>query len=117
MSREELLAKLTGEHPTYIRRRALPDQVAAVNAIGEIGFEFPREKERLYPQITLAAHVLGFTNAEGHGVTGVEGAFADRLPNAETLGQPLALSIPARRHGVIEKRGRASCRARAGQYG
>src|SRR3546814_2956835 len=29
MSREELLAKLTGEHPTYIRRRALPDQVAA----------------------------------------------------------------------------------------
>src|SRR3546814_774838 len=102
MSREDLLEKLTGTHPTYIRRRALPDQVAAVNAIGEIGFEFPREKERLYPQITLAAHVLGFTNAEGHGVTGVEGAFDDRLTNAATRGQPLALSIDARVQGVLE---------------
>src|SRR3546814_5279650 len=91
MSREDLLEKLTGTHPTYIRRRALPDQVAAVSAIGEIGFEFPREKARLYPQITLAAHVLGFTNAAGHGVTGVAGAFDDRLTNAATRGQPLAL--------------------------
>src|SRR3546814_2454799 len=78
------------------------DQVAAVNAIGEIGFEFPREKERLYPQLTLAAHVLGFTNAEGQGVTGVEGAFEDRLTNAATRGQPLALSIDARVQGVLE---------------
>src|SRR3546814_3059099 len=60
MPREELLAKLTGPHATYIRRRALPDQVAAVNAIGDVGFDFPREKERLYPQLTLEigrAHV------------------------------------------------------------
>src|SRR3546814_3004212 len=78
MTRQDLLAKLTGPRPTYIRRRALPDQVAAVNAIGDVGFDFPREKERLYPQLTLAAHVLGFINADGHGVTGVEGAFDQR---------------------------------------
>jgi len=102
MSREELLAKLTGPRPTYIRRRALPDQVAAVNAIGDIGFDFPREKERLYPQLTLAAHVLGFTNADGQGVTGVEGAFEDRLTDKATRGEPLALSIDARVQGVLE---------------
>src|SRR3546814_19062714 len=102
MSREELLAKLTGEHPTYIRRRALPDQVAAVNAIGEIAFEFSREKERLYPQLTLAAHVLGFTNAEGTGVTGVEGAFEDRLTNAAPRGQPPAPTSAHRVKGVPE---------------
>ena len=100
--REELLAKVSGSRPTYIRRRALPDQVAAVNAIGDIGFDFPREKERLYPQLTLAAHVLGFTNAEGHGVTGVEGAFDQRLIDKATRGQPLALSIDARVQGVLE---------------
>src|SRR3546814_4830126 len=66
MTSQDLLAKLTGPRPTYIRRRALPDQVAAVNAVGDVGFEFPREKERLYPQITPAAHVLGFINADGH---------------------------------------------------
>ncbi|KTE05183.1 peptidoglycan D,D-transpeptidase FtsI family protein [Sphingopyxis sp. H115] len=102
MSREDLLAKLSGPRPTYIRRRALPDQVAAVNAIGDVGFDFPREKERLYPQSTLAAHVLGFTNAEGHGVTGVEGAFDQRLIDKATRGDPLALSIDARVQGVLE---------------
>lgn len=100
--REELLAKLSGPRPTYIRRRALPDQVAAVNAIGDVGFDFPREKERLYPQLTLAAHVLGFTDAEGHGVTGVEGAFDQRLIDKATRGDPLALSIDARVQGVLE---------------
>jgi cell division protein FtsI (penicillin-binding protein 3) len=100
--REELLAKVSGPRPTYIRRRALPDQVAAVNAIGDVGFDFPREKERLYPQLTLAAHVLGFTNADGHGVTGVEGAFDQRLIDRATRGEPLALSIDARVQGVLE---------------
>lgn len=100
--RAEFLARLNGARPTYIRRRALPDQVAAVNAIGDVGFDFPREKERLYPQISLAAHVLGFLNAEGHGVTGVEGAFDDRLTNKATRGEPLKLSIDARVQGVLE---------------
>jgi len=100
--REEFLAKLSGSKPTYIRRRALPDQVAAVNAIGDVGFDFPREKERLYPQLSLAAHVLGFTDAEGHGVTGVEGAFDKQLTDKATRGQPLTLSIDARVQGVLE---------------
>src|SRR3546814_17458545 len=47
MTRQDLLAKLTGPRPTYIRRRALPDQVAAVNAVGDVGFDFPREKEQI----------------------------------------------------------------------
>ncbi|MBA3941264.1 MAG: peptidoglycan glycosyltransferase [Sphingopyxis sp.] len=100
--REEFLAKLGGSRPTYIRRRALPDQVAAVNAIGDVGFDFPREKERLYPQLSLAAHVLGFTDAAGHGVTGVEAAYDGRLIDKATRGDPLALSIDARVQGVLE---------------
>jgi cell division protein FtsI (penicillin-binding protein 3) len=102
MSRAELLAKVSGPRSTYIRRRALPDEVAAVNAIGDVGFDFPREKERLYPQLSLAAHVLGFTDAAGHGVTGVEGAFDSRLIDKATRGEPLALSIDARVQGVLE---------------
>jgi len=100
--RAEFLAKLSGGRATYIRRRALPDQGAAVNAIGEIGFDFPREKERLYPQLSLAAHTLGFINAEGQGVTGMEGAYDQRLTDAAMRGQPLALSIDARVQGVLE---------------
>ncbi|BBD00469.1 MULTISPECIES: peptidoglycan D,D-transpeptidase FtsI family protein [Sphingobium] len=95
--------KLTGRGWAYLRRRALPEEVAAVNALGEIGIEFPREKERLYPQRTLAAHVLGFApNAEGQGGMGVEAAFNDRLTQAAQRGKPFAISIDSRVQGALE---------------
>lgn len=102
MPRAEIMAKLTGRRPTYLLRRALPEQVAAVNAIGEVGFEYPREKERLYPQLSLAAHVLGFTDAAGQGVTGIEGSANARLTDAALRGEPLALSIDTRVQGILE---------------
>lgn len=95
--------KLTGKGWAYLRRRAMPEEVAAVNALGEIGIEFPREKERLYPQRTLAAHVLGFApNAEGEGGMGVEAAFNDRLTDVALRGQPFAISIDSRVQGALE---------------
>ena len=95
--------KLTGRGWAYLRRRALPEEVAAVNALGEIGIEFPREKERLYPQRSLAAHVLGFApNADGVGGMGVEAAFNDRLTDPALRGQPFALSIDSRVQGALE---------------
>jgi len=95
--------KLTGRGWAYLRRRALPEEVAAVNALGEIGIEFPREKERLYPQRSLAAHVLGFApNAEGTGGMGVEAAFNDRLTNPALRSQPFAISIDSRVQGALE---------------
>lgn len=102
MSYAQLRAKLTGGRATYIRRRALPDQVKAVNAIGEIGFDYPREQDRLYPQLSLASHILGFVNADGRGVMGIEGAFDKRLSDAGQRGDPLALSIDARVQAVLE---------------
>ena len=95
--------KLTGKGWAYLRRRALPEEVAAVNALGEIGIEFPREKERLYPQRSLAAHVLGFApNAEGVGGMGVEAAFNDRLIDPALRAQRFAISIDSRVQGALE---------------
>jgi cell division protein FtsI/penicillin-binding protein 2 len=60
----------------------MPELVAAVNALGEPGMAFSREPERLYPQLTLAAHVLGYTDMDGHGVTGMERVLDKRLGDA-----------------------------------
>ncbi len=87
----------------YLRRRALPAQVAAVNALGEVAIEFPREKERLYPQRSLAAHLVGFTNIDGHGGMGVERSFDKRLTDPNMRGAPLALSIDARAQAALEE--------------
>jgi cell division protein FtsI (penicillin-binding protein 3) len=100
--RQEFYAKLSGSRPTYIRRRAVPDEVARVNAIGDVGFDFPRESERLYPQGSLAAHVLGYTDADSQGVGGIEGAFNDQLKDEATRSTPFALSIDSRVQGVLE---------------
>ena len=87
---------------TYLRRRALPDLVAKVNALGEPAMGYAREPERLYPQTTLAAHALGFTDFDGRGVTGMERVLEERLTNPMTRGKPVALSIDSRVQAAME---------------
>jgi len=79
---EQYFALLRSGKPFfYLRRRASPALVEAVNAIGEPGLAIQREPDRLYPQTSLAAHVLGYTDIDGHGVAGMEHAF-DRYLSA-----------------------------------
>ena len=77
----------------YLRRRAAPGLVDAINALGEPGMALSREPDRLYPQTALAAHVLGYTDVDGNGSAGIERAFNDRLRDPGQRGTPLKLSI------------------------
>ena len=86
----------------YLRRRASPALVEAVNALGEPGLAIEREPDRLYPQTSLAAHVIGFTDIDGHGVAGMERAFDQRLADYATRGEPLVLSIDSRVQQALE---------------
>lgn len=93
---------LTGNKWAYLRHRAMPEEVARVNALGEVAIEFPREKERLYPQRTLAAHILGFAPVDGKGGMGVEAAFDARLTDPARRGTPLTLALDSRVQGALE---------------
>lgn len=86
----------------YISRRLSPDQVNRINALGEPGLEFHDEAERVYPNGTLAAHVLGYTNIDGRGMAGIERAFDARLSTEEQLNKPLKLSIDVRVQHALE---------------
>lgn len=86
----------------YLRRRASPDVVEAVNALGEPGIALDREPERLYPQLTLASSVIGFTDIDGHGAAGIERAFDDRLSDPATRSAPVQLSISSRIQQALE---------------
>ena len=102
-SEEQYFALLKSGKPFfYLRRRASPALVEAVNAIGEPGLAIQREPDRLYPQTTLAAHVLGFTDIDGHGVAGMERAFDKELSDPATRGVPLVLSIDSRVQQALE---------------
>ena len=86
----------------WIKRRALPDQVNAVNAIGEPGIEFQREPDRLYPQSEMAAHVLGYLDVNGRGVSGMEKVLDAQLTDPARRGKPVMLSIDARVQAALE---------------
>jgi cell division protein FtsI (penicillin-binding protein 3) len=106
---------------TYLNRRASPALVQAVNAIGEPGIVFERETQRLYPQSSLAAHVLGYIGTTQkdptvHGRMGMERALDERLTNPALSGTPVALSIDSRVQAAMESelgRAMATMQARA----
>ena len=86
----------------YLRRRVLPEDANRVNEIGELALELPRETDRHYPQGSLAAHVLGYVAADGHGRVGMEEVLDKELADPATRGAPQALSIDARVQGALE---------------
>jgi cell division protein FtsI (penicillin-binding protein 3) len=103
MSEEQYFALLRSGKPFfYLRRRASPALVEAVNALGEPGLAIQREPDRLYPQTSLAAHVIGYTDIDGHGVAGMERAFDKALSDPATRGEPLTLSIDSRVQQALE---------------
>lgn len=92
----------SGVRFTYLRRRALPDLVAQLNALGEPAMAYAREPERLYPQTTLGAHVLGFTDFDGRGVAGMERVLQRDLTDPRGTGAAVALALDARVQAAME---------------
>jgi cell division protein FtsI (penicillin-binding protein 3) len=92
----------SGKSFYYLRRRAPPALVSAINALGEPGLALEREPDRLYPQTSLAAHVVGFTDLDGKGNAGIERAFDEQLRDPARRGQPIVLSISSRVQQALE---------------
>ena len=92
----------SGKSFYYLRRRASPELVEAVNALGEPGLAIDREPDRLYPQTSLAAHVIGYTDVDGRGTAGIERAFDEQLSSPATRGGPVTLSISSRIQQALE---------------
>ncbi len=98
----DLTERLETGRPGYLRRRILPEDANRVRALGELALELPREEDRHYPHGSMAAHVLGYVGADGNGNTGMEEVLNDRLNDAATRSEPVALSIDMRVQGALE---------------
>ncbi|WP_019954070.1 peptidoglycan D,D-transpeptidase FtsI family protein [Yoonia vestfoldensis] len=102
MDAEKLLADFTGQRRfLWLRRQLSPEQMQAVHDIGSPGLLFGPREMRLYPNGSLAAHILGgarygregVSSAEVIGVAGVERQFDTFLRDPANEGAPLQLSI------------------------
>jgi cell division protein FtsI (penicillin-binding protein 3) len=104
----EIYAELTHKGSfRYIARRAMPIHAKRINELGEPAINLGREAERLYPNMNLASHVLGYANDRGVGAVGIEKAFDARLADKGTRGKPLPLSIDVRVQQALEHELRA----------
>ena len=92
---------------TYLERHASPALVNQIHAIGEPALVFAQEPERLYPQTTMAAHVLGYIGPTAKdprilGRAGIERAYEERLTNPAQRSTPIMLSIDSRVQAAME---------------
>jgi cell division protein FtsI (penicillin-binding protein 3) len=100
-----------GRSFVWIRKVMSPEQMQQVHEIGDPGLLFGPREMRLYPNGTLAAHVLGGASfgaegvhsAEVIGVAGIEKAMDARLRDPAQGGKPLTLSIDLSVQATIEE--------------
>ncbi|MDX1739344.1 MAG: penicillin-binding protein 2, partial [Alphaproteobacteria bacterium] len=99
LTEERLYKKLTRKAKfVWIHRRLTPTQQQKINALGIPGLEFRTQESRVYPQGNLLAHVLGYTNVDNKGISGIEKSFDAELVKRNT---PLQLSIDSRVQHIV----------------
>jgi len=87
-----IMSKLKRKRFTYIKRNITPSQQYLVNALGVPGLDFEDREKRIYPHKNLFAHVIGRTNIDNVGISGLEKQLNDKLTESSI---PLALTIDA----------------------
>jgi len=89
---ETILKKLQKGKFVYIKRNLTPSQQYQINALGIPALEFEKSEKRIYPHKNLFAHIIGVTNIDNEGVSGIEKQLDSRLTQSDI---PLNLSIDA----------------------
>ncbi len=112
LNQERLLRDFTGDRKfVWIRRQISPEQMQAVFDIGDPGLLFGPREMRLYPNGSLAGHILGgarygregVDSAEVIGVAGVERQFDEYLRDPANEGAPLQLSVDLTVQAAVEE--------------
>ncbi|MAK60479.1 MAG: transposase [Ponticaulis sp.] len=76
----------------WVKRSLTAEERTTVFNLGLEGLGFREESRRYYPKGSLASHVLGFTDVDGNGLSGLEYTLEDRL---STSMEPVQLTIDA----------------------
>ncbi len=82
------------KHFVWIARHLTPKQFYAINYLGLPGVESFYEPRRIYPKARLAAHLIGYTDTDRSGLSGIERAYDRNLVNRD--GRPFVLSLDSR---------------------
>ena len=112
LNEERLIKDFSGKRKfVWVKKKISPEQQQAVHDIGEPGLLFGPREMRLYPNGSIASHVLGGAafgregvhSAEVVGTAGVEKYFDEQLRDPAREGAPLELSIDLTVQAAMER--------------
>jgi cell division protein FtsI (penicillin-binding protein 3) len=84
----------------WLKRNLTPKQVYAANALGIPGVDFLNETRRLYPQGAMMSHVIGFTDIDHKGLSGLERGEDKLLTNSD---EPLQTTLDVRMQHILHR--------------
>ncbi|MDC1356682.1 penicillin-binding protein 2 [Pseudomonadota bacterium] len=86
LNREKLLQKLNSnkKHVNLLREISPKDHVSLLK-LGIEALKIENSNKRIYPNHTLASHVLGSTDIDGKGIAGIEKSFNKKLNDGHDI--------------------------------
>ena len=99
---DRLERALKGKRRAYLVGALTPRQRDRVHDLGLPGVSFEEESRRVYPLGATSAHLLGFSDAGGHGLAGAERAFDAAITDAARTDGRLQLAVDLRVQAALE---------------
>jgi cell division protein FtsI (penicillin-binding protein 3) len=90
----------SGKRFVWLCRHLTPKQHQDINDLGLPGIYFQKTSKRIYPQGSLASHILGFTDVDQKGISGVEKGFDEIL----SQNKPIQLALDLRAQHVLREK-------------
>ena len=84
----------------WVKRHLSPSQEQALLGLGIPGIYFIKTERRVYPCKDLCPHIVGFTDVDNNGISGVEKTLDNRLKGDPNT--PVRLSIDTRVQHVVK---------------
>jgi len=94
--RQSLADRLSQRRPfAYVRRQISPDQMQRVAALDLDGIGFIKESKRFYPNLQLAAHLIGYVGIDNNGLSGLEYTYDPQIRGRKGT---ILIQTDAKRH-------------------
>ena len=99
----EIELKLTKEDFFSIGKRLTPKEKDQFWLMGNKAFVFDPKPSRIYPQKNLFSHILGQTDDNNEGISGVEKFFDKELNSEKKIKTPLSLTLDSNLQHLIRE--------------
>ncbi|HZT75091.1 MAG TPA: penicillin-binding transpeptidase domain-containing protein [Vicinamibacterales bacterium] len=94
--RQSLVERLSQRRPfAYVRRQISPEQAQRVAALNLESIGFIKESKRFYPNLQLAAHLIGYVGIDNNGLSGLEYTYDPQIRGKKGT---ILIQTDAKRH-------------------